>query len=123
MVVRVRFGRGPVIARRKGKNSRLATLAASLLTIASISCGSMGAWRIGNDLDLVAGDFVFTHGLLSHWQVWIGAAAAIQYAAWLLTRYARLNAAAWQEAAFGAGLEDDPNSETASGTRTAAANL
>ena len=87
MVVKVRFGRGPVITRRKGKNSRIARLAASLLTLVSISCASLGLWRVGTDLDW-AGGFVFPQGFLSHWQVWIGAAAAVQYAAWRLTRYA-----------------------------------
>ncbi|HTA40859.1 MAG TPA: hypothetical protein VK789_00350 [Bryobacteraceae bacterium] len=88
MVVRVRFGRGPVVKRRKGKNSRLATPAASLLTMASISCAALGLWRVGTDLEWTGG-FVFTQGLLSHWQVWIGVAIAIQYVSWRLSRYAR----------------------------------
>jgi hypothetical protein len=33
---------------------------------------------------------VFPTGLLSHWQVWIAAAAATQYGCWRLTRYAKL---------------------------------
>ena len=89
MVVKVRFARGPMVSRRKGKNSRIATLAASLLTMVSLSCAALGLWRVGADLDW-AGGFVFSDGFLSHWQVWIGAAAAVQYAAWRLTRYARL---------------------------------
>ena len=44
-------------------------------------------WRIGTDLAW-AGDFVFSDGFLSHWQIWIGAAVAMQYAAWRLNRYA-----------------------------------
>ena len=88
MVVKIRFGRGPVVMRRQGKNSRMAMLAASFLTLVSISCGSLGLWRIGTDLDW-AGDFVFSQGLLSHWQVWIGAAIAVQYGCWRLTRYAK----------------------------------
>jgi hypothetical protein len=88
MVVKVRFGYGPVVSRRAGKNSRLATLAASVLTLVSISCASLALWRIGTDLEW-AGDFVFPSGFLSHWQVWLGAAIAVQYAAWRLTRYAR----------------------------------
>jgi hypothetical protein len=88
MVVRIRFGRGPVVKRRKGKNSRLATLAASLLTMASISCAALGLWRVGADLDWTGG-FVFSQGLLSHWQVWIGVAVAIEYLSWRLSRYAR----------------------------------
>jgi len=88
MVVRIRFGRGPVVSRRQGKNSRMATLAASLLTLLSISCAALGLWRLGTDLGW-AGDFVFVHGLLSHWQVWIGVAAAVQYVAWRLNSYAQ----------------------------------
>ena len=88
MVVKIRFGQGPVVTRRKGKNSRIAMLAASLLTLASICLGSLGVWRLAQDLDL-AGDFVFANGFLSHWQVWLGAAVGVQYGAWRLTRYAR----------------------------------
>ncbi len=88
MVVRIRFGRGPVVTRRKGKNSRIAKPAASLLTMASLSCAALGLWRVGFDLDW-AGQFVFANGTLSHWQVWIGAAIAIQYVSWRLGRYAR----------------------------------
>jgi len=111
MVVKVRFGRGPVITRRKGKNSRIARLAASLLTLVSISCASLVLWRVGTDLDW-AGGFVFPQGFLSHWQVWIGAAAAVQYAAWRLARYA----------AAGAGQEADgaPEGESATGERVGA---
>jgi hypothetical protein len=118
MVVRVRFGRGPVIARRKGKNRRLATLASTLFTIASISCASMGAWRIGNDVNLVAGDFVFTQGFLSHWQVWVGAAAAVQYASWLLRRHVRLADAEDAETP-----ETELPAENETGARAATANI
>jgi hypothetical protein len=88
MVVKVRFGRGPVVTRRKGKNSRIASLASSLLTMTAISCAALGLWRLGTDLDW-AGAFVFSDGLFSHWQIWIGAAILVQYASWRLTRYAR----------------------------------
>ena len=88
MVVKIRFGRGSVVARRKGKNSRLAFLGATLLTLVSICLASLGIWRFCQDVGL-AGDFVFPDGFLSHWQVWIGSAAAAQYACWRLTSYAR----------------------------------
>jgi hypothetical protein len=45
----------------------------------------MGLWRVGTDLDW-AGGFVFQNGFLSHWQVCIGAAVAVQYASRRLTR-------------------------------------
>jgi hypothetical protein len=88
MVVKVRFGQGAVVSRRPGKSSRLAKLAASLLTLVSISCAALGIWRLGTDLEW-AGDFVFSSGLLSHWQVWVAAAIAVQYLSWRLARYAR----------------------------------
>jgi putative exporter of polyketide antibiotics len=88
MVIRIRFGRGPVVTRRKGKNSRIAMLSASMLTLGSICLFTLGAWRLSEDLDL-AGDFIFADGLLSHWQVWMAAAALTQYSGWSLTRYAR----------------------------------
>jgi hypothetical protein len=88
MVVKIRFGRGPTVARRKGKNRRIALLGASFLTLVSICLGSLGIWRFCQDIDL-AGDFIFEDGFLSHWQVWIAATALTQYACWRLGRYAR----------------------------------
>jgi hypothetical protein len=69
------------------RNSRVAMLSASLLTLVAISCGSLGLWRVGTDLEW-AGDFVIQDGLLSHWQVWVGAAIGMQYTSCLLARYA-----------------------------------
>jgi hypothetical protein len=89
MVVRIRFGRGPVVTRRKGKNSRIALLASSLLTLIAICLLSLGIWRLCQDVNL-AGDFIFTDGFLSHWQVWVAAAALTQYSCWRLSRYARM---------------------------------
>jgi hypothetical protein len=87
MVVKIRFGRGPVVTRRKGKNGRVAILAASLLTLVAVCFASLGFWRLAEDVDL-AGGFVFADGLLSHWQVWLFAAVGTQYIAWWLNRYA-----------------------------------
>lgn len=69
------------------KNGRIAMLSASLLTLVAISCASLGLWRVGADLDR-AGDFVIRDGVFSHWQVWIGAAVAVQYTSWWLARHA-----------------------------------
>lgn len=66
---------------------RVAMLSASLLTLVAISCGSLGLWRMGTDLEWT-GDFVIQQGFLSHWQVWIGLATGMQYTSWWLGRYA-----------------------------------
>jgi hypothetical protein len=89
MIVRIRFGRGPLVTRRSAKNGRAASLLASILSLVAISFAVLGFWRIGEDLGF-AGDFAFPTGLLSHWQVWAAAACAAQYGAWRLTMYAKL---------------------------------
>jgi hypothetical protein len=63
----------------------IALLSAGLLTLVAVSCGSLGLWRMGADLQW-ASDFVIEDGFLSHWQVWIGT----QYTSWWLTRYAEI---------------------------------
>ena len=89
MVVRIRFRRGPRVARRKGKNSRIAWVAAGLLTLGSVSCLILGLWRLGVDFGW-AGNFVFPDGsLLSHWQIWLTAWFLIQAAAWKLNQYGK----------------------------------
>src|SRR4051794_39710942 len=88
MVVKIRFGRGPVVTRRKGKNSGIAMLSASMMTMVSICFASLGFWRLAQDVELTGG-FLYTEGLLSHWQVWLFAAGTTQYGAWRLTRYAK----------------------------------
>ena len=88
MVVKFRFGQGAMLARRKGRNSRVARLVASILTLGAVSSGILGFWRLGQDLGFL-GDFAFTAGLVSHWQFWLAVTIAMQYTAWRLTRYAR----------------------------------
>ena len=89
MVVRIRFGSGPLVSRRKGKNSRSALVAASFLTLIAVCFAALGMWRVSEDVEL-GGSFIFPEGLLSHWQVWIAAAVLTQYGAWRLTRYAKV---------------------------------
>lgn len=76
----------PVVPPSPDANSRIAILCANLLTLAAVVCGSLGLWRIGADLAW-AGVFVVQTGLLSHWQVWIGLAAAMQYTSLRLIRH------------------------------------
>ena len=88
MVVRIRFGRGRPVEGRSGKNSRVARIGASVLSLIAICLASFGVWRLAEDLGW-AGDFIITEGLLSHWQVWLGAAGLLQFTAWRLLNYAR----------------------------------
>jgi hypothetical protein len=100
MVVKIRFGRGPAVSGRTARNKRIAILTASFLTLISLSCAAFALWRVGNDLEFVAGDFIFPSGLLSHWQVWTGLAVGIQYLAWRLNRYAKNSPAPQPESEF-----------------------
>jgi hypothetical protein len=102
MVVKVRFGRGPLVARRKGKNSRIALLCAGFLTLVSICLGTLGIWRFCQDVGL-AGDFIFADGFLSHWQVWIASSGLTWYASWRLSQYAKR---ASEDDADADGVED-----------------
>ncbi len=88
MVVRIRFGGGRPVEGRSGKNSRVARISASVLTLIAICLASFGMWRLAEDLGW-AGNFIIAEGLLSHWQVWLGAAGLLQFAAWRLLQYAR----------------------------------
>ena len=88
MLVRIRLGRGPTVERRHGKNRQVALALGTLLTPLAAMALALGMWRLAADLKW-AGEFAIPTGLFSHWQVWIGAAIALQLGAWLLNRYGR----------------------------------
>jgi hypothetical protein len=71
---------------RVGSQELLAGLSA-FLQPASAVLFALALWRLGADLGL-AGRFVFSDGLLSHWQLWFAGAAAVQGLAWILNRRA-----------------------------------
>ena len=60
------------------KQIDLVKLGSDLLTMAAISCASLGVWRMGVDFGWT-NDFVIQEGILSHWQIWIGATVGFQY--------------------------------------------
>jgi hypothetical protein len=88
MVVRIRFRTGPKVARKRGKNKRIALAVAALLPPAAFCAGVLGLWRIAADLNWT-GSFAIATGLFSHWQVWCGAAVALQLCARALNRYGK----------------------------------
>jgi hypothetical protein len=86
MVVRIRFGHGPSVRRRPGKNKHLAWAAGALLTPAAAMAFALALWRVAADLGW-ARQFAFSQGLFSHWQVWGAGAVGLQLCAWGLGRY------------------------------------
>ena len=57
-----------------------------VLTPAAVAAAALGVWRLGVDPGWT-NDFFIADGLLSHWQVWIAAAAAMQASACGLNRW------------------------------------
>ena len=86
MRVRIRFARRTRTATRR--NQRIALVVAALLTPAAAIAAALALWRIGADLNW-ANRFAIPSGIFSHWQVWLGAAAALQFCSRLLNRYGR----------------------------------
>ena len=88
MIVRIRFGPGPQVARKPRKNLRVALAAASLLGPVAVMALVLGMWGLAADLK-IAGDFAIGEGLFSHWQVWIASAVVVAVLSRLLNRYGR----------------------------------
>jgi len=88
MVVRIRFGKGPKVQRKRGKNRRAALAFAALLTPGAVMTAVLGIWRLAADLQW-ASNFAIRNGLFSHWQVWMVSAGLLQTGSHLLYRYGR----------------------------------
>ncbi len=93
MVVRIRFGRGPRVERKRGKNRRVALALAALLTPAAVMAAVLGFWRLAADLRWT-GNFAIPNGLFSHWQVWFASAALLHLCSRALNHYGKGSAAA-----------------------------
>jgi hypothetical protein len=93
MVVRIRFATGQKIGNQRRKNRRLASAVAALLTLPAVMALALAIWRIAADLGWTS-SFAIPDGPFSHWQVWMGAAAAFQLCAHVLNRYAKDGGAA-----------------------------
>ena len=88
MRVRIRFARRPRSATRRSRDQRIALVVAALLTPAAAIAAALGLWRIAADLNW-ANRFAIPSGVFSHWQVWLAAAAALQFCSRLLNRYGK----------------------------------
>ena len=88
MRVRIRFARRPRSATRRSRDQRIALVVAALLTPAAAIAAALGFWRIAADLNW-ASSFAIPSGVFSHWQVWLGVAAALQLCSHILNRYGK----------------------------------
>lgn len=88
MRVRIRFGKGPQVSKKRRRNQRVALGLAVLLSPAAFLAAVLGLWRIAADMSL-AGNFAISSGLFSHWQVWLVAAGILQVCSHLLNRYGK----------------------------------
>ncbi|MBC8165247.1 MAG: hypothetical protein H7Y20_05150 [Bryobacteraceae bacterium] len=90
MVVRIRLHgwQSHGTQTRSGALDRQTALAvSSLMTPLALIAWALGFWRLGADMKW-AGEFAIARGLFSHWQVWFALGIMIQFAAFLLQRYA-----------------------------------
>jgi hypothetical protein len=85
MVVRIRFAKRRA---RRGPNRRVALAVAALLSPAALMAFVLGFWRIAAEFQW-ANRFAIASGVFSHWEVWLGAAALLQFCAYALNRYGR----------------------------------
>lgn len=88
MVVRIRFGKGLKLGRKRQKNKRLALLLAVLLPPSALAAATLAIWGITADLNLT-NSFAISSGVFSHWQVWLVTAVALQMCARALNRYGK----------------------------------
>jgi hypothetical protein len=93
MVVRIKFGKGPVITKNRRKNRRAAMALAALLDPAAVMALALALWGLAAELKWV-GSFAIPSGLFSYWETWLGAAAALELCAFALNRYGKSGGAA-----------------------------
>ena len=91
MVVRIRYAKAPIAARRKKRRAAMAV--AALLNPAAVMAFTLALWGFMAEREL-AGSFAITSGTFSHWQTWLSAAAAIELCAVALNRYGSSGGAA-----------------------------
>ena len=90
MVVRIRFAYGSALRKTVAANRHAALVTSSLMTPVAVMAAALGCWRLAADLKWT-GEFAISQGIFSHWQVWIALAVGVQFASFLLHRYATRN--------------------------------
>jgi hypothetical protein len=93
MVVRIRLAKRPAQEIRRAQRGHAALAIAALLSPAALMAFVLGFWRIAADLNWTD-RFAIASGAFSHWQVWLGGGAFLQFCAYALNRYGRRDASA-----------------------------
>ena len=88
MVVRIRLRRIAPRSQGRAVQRQSAMIVSALMTPIALMAFALGCWRIAADLELTS-SFAISDGVFAHWQVWIAIGIAIQFAAFLLHKYAR----------------------------------
>lgn len=89
MLVRIRYGRTQsAFTRDNWTLDRYALMVAALLTPSALVAFTMAFWIMASELRWT-NEFFVSSGLLSHWQVWLLAAALLLFLSKLLNRFAR----------------------------------
>ena len=88
MIVRIRLSFGNSRRATAAVQRHAALVASSLMTPVALMAWALGGWRLAADLKWT-GEFAISDGVFSHWQVWIALGIGVQFAAFLLQRYAR----------------------------------
>ncbi len=93
MQVRIKFGKGPLVVKNRKKNQRAALALAALLDPAAVMALALALWEIAAEFKWVGG-FAISSGFFSHWETWLGVAAALELCAIALNRYGKSGGAA-----------------------------
>jgi hypothetical protein len=87
MLIRIRLQYGSKRRKAEAMHRHAALMAASLMTPIAVMAWALAGWRLAADLKWT-GDFAIRSGIFSHWQVWVALGILVQFAAFLLHRYA-----------------------------------
>ena len=93
MVVKFRVQLPPILRAGKDRRQYLLRALSHWSTTGSLGALVFALWRLGADLQWT-GEFAFSEGLLSHWQVWFAMAVVFQLFSVKLDRYGRGDSAA-----------------------------
>jgi hypothetical protein len=80
-----------VAPRKPSRTQQVALAVAALITPAALVAFVFAFWRLTADLKIV-GAFPIAGGFFSHWQIWLAAAAVLEFLALLLSRYGKTDA-------------------------------